>query len=297
VIRVVLANFSWQRKAWRAILKRVQPERVLVADFGEYGLVAAATEKGIPTFELQHGIADRHHPAYAWSDHALPHRKQMPIAQRFLVYGEYWRRELSQSGFWGGSIDVVGSTRIDRHRSIARTSGSGPYRLLVAADGIESLATIRIVREMLAVFGADDVQVTIKLHPVYTALDEEMRTAFSGDKRVAVYAAAEGDSTFRILRGVDLHASVGSASHYDALGLGTPTAIIAAGNYRMVLHLRDHGHASVVSTGEELAAALIQARASGLPAYASDFYFREGALQNVLAVLDEDTQSRSNRLL
>ncbi|MGI8402130.1 MAG: hypothetical protein ACR2NS_11110, partial [Gemmatimonadaceae bacterium] len=284
-IRTVLANFFWQRKIWARILSRVGPETVLLADFGEYGLVAAAREKGIRVLELQHGIVDRHHPAYAWSHYATPHRKRMPIADHLLVYGDYWKQEISQSDFWSDAVDVVGSGRIDRGRSIKRSSGAGPYRLLVTADGIESVHTIRVIRELIQSSERYRLEVVIKLHPVYSALDDEIRAAFEGETRVAVKGASEGDSTFRLLRRVDLHASIASASHYDALGLGTPTAIIGAGNYKMVSQLHESGHAALVFTGRELLDTLTRAREACVATEVSDFYFREGATTNILRIL------------
>jgi hypothetical protein len=284
-IRNGLANFFWQRRIWGAILKRVKPDTVLVADFGEYGLVAAARERGIRVLEMQHGIVDRYHPAYAWSDYATPYRKRMPVAQRLLVYGDYWKEELSQSEFWRDAVDVVGSSRIDRYRTIPRTSGAGPYRILVTADGIESVDTIRVVRELIQSAQGQELEVIIKLHPVYGALDDEIRSAFASESRVSVRRATEGDSTFRLLRGVDLHASIASASHYDALGLYTPTVIIGAGNFRTILQLHERGHAGLAFTGGELWQALIHARHASVPAKVSDLYFREGATRNILSIL------------
>ena len=286
-IRTGLANFFWQRRIWAAILSRVKPETVLLADFGEYGLVAAARERGARVLEMQHGIADRHHPAYAWSTYATSSRRRMPIAERLLMYGDFWKGELSHSDFWSDAVDVVGSSRIDRGRSIARTSGAGPYRLLVTADGIESVNTIRVIRELIQSSQREKLEVVIKLHPVYNALDEEIRAAFAGETRVAVKGASDGASTFQLLRGVDLHASIGSASHYDALGLGTPTAIIGAGNYKTVLQLHESGHAALVFTGRELLDALTRARRARVATEVSDLYFREGAINNILAILGE----------
>ena len=283
-IHAVLANFSWQRRYYSLVLDRVKPRVVLTADFGEYALVAAAKKRGIPVLEMQHGISDRYHPAYAWSDHASRYRQRLPIADRILVFGDYWKNELSQTAFWNAAIDVVGSTRLDRYRAVTRTSGKGTFRLLVTVDGIEAAGTIRLLRELLEAAEAN-VEVVIKLHPVYSAFDGEILNAFAGDSRVAVRGPSDGDSTFALLRTVDFHASIASASHYDALGLGTPTAILEIHGWKTVEHLEKAGHASRVSSGAEFFAALKRARESGVPREISDLYFRRGAVGNMMRVL------------
>ena len=284
-VRAVLANFSWQRRYYSRVLGRVKPRVVLTADFGEYALIAAAKLRGIPVFELQHGITDRYHAAYAWSDSASPYRQRLPVADRMLVFGDYWRNELSYTAFWSGAIDTVGSTRLDRHRLVARTSGKGTLRLLLTVDGFESAETIRLVRELLTATGDTKVEVVIKLHPVYAAFDVEFRNAFAAEPRISVRSASDGDSTFALLRAVDLHASIASASHYDALGLGTPTAILRIQGWKTVAHLAQAGHASLVSTGAELFDALKWARTSPVPSEVGDLYFRRGAVNNVISLL------------
>lgn len=292
-IVAVLNNFAWQRRLYSLILLRVRPEAILVIDFGEYALIAAAKGRDIPVLALQHGIADKIHATYAWTEYALSRRSQLPIADRFLLHGQYWFEELSSSLFWQNALDVVGSPRVDRYRAIARSSGDGPYRVLFTADGIEAAETVRVIQEFLIDAPALEVSVIIKLHPVYTALDGEFRAAFANEKRVCVRGATEGESTFRLLRTVDLHVSIASASHYDALGLGTPTAILAVGNYQPVEHLYLRGHASLLRNGSELLQVLQRARSSSLPKAVSDFYFRPGGVDNILAVLDRFIQSGS----
>jgi hypothetical protein len=285
MMRTVMANFRWQKRLYSTILARVKPKTVMVADFGDYGLVAAAKERGIRVFEVQHGIADRYHAAYAWTQESAVNRPRMPVPDRLLLFGEYWKEELSSTGFWLRSLEVVGSARCDRYREIPRTSGTGRYRILVTADGIESKETIRMLREFLGAARSADVEVIVKLHPIFGESDAAIVTAFSGEGRVSTLRATEGESTFRLLRTVDLHASIASASHYDALGLGTPTVILGGGRYKTVENLHERGHASLVFNGGEMVPVLKRARVSRVPAPVSEFYFRSGAVANVLALL------------
>ena len=286
-IRAVLGNFSLQRRLYSMMLRRVQPRTVVVVDFGEYGLVAAALEFGARVLEMQHGIADRFHPAYAWGPDARLFKDRMPVPNRMLLFGEFWKQELSGNDFWTGALDVVGSTRCDRYRKIPRTSGKGRYRMLVTADGVESVETIRLLKEFLAAAAGMELEVIIKLHPILGESDEPIRSAFADDTRVSTRAATEGDSTFRLLRAVDLHVSISSASHYDALGLGTPTAVLKAANYGVVLHLVELGHASLVSEGSQLVG-LLKARGS-VPREVSEFYFRSDAVTNIAHAIDHSS--------
>jgi hypothetical protein len=141
------------------------------------------------------------------------------------------------------------------------------------------------VREFLEAAEGTDVQVIIKLHPIFGESDAAIEAAFSGESRVSTLRATDGESTFRLLRTVDLHASIASASHYDALGLGTPTVILGVGRYKTVENLHERGHAALIFDGGDMVPVLKRARLSSVPRSVSEFYFRSGAVSNVLPLL------------
>lgn len=285
-LQSVFTRFLWDRRIYGRILDRVRPTRIVVADYGEYGLVAAAKERGILVYELQHGVNDRYHPAYSWTDEAARYGERMPVADRMLVYGEYWASELSVGGYWPGHLDIVGSTRIDRYREQPRPRTEGPPMACFTSQGIDTAATIDLLREFLAASATSRARLVIKLHPVFVAANSVVIAAFRGEPRVSVFAGSEGPSTFDLIRAANLHVSISSAAHFDSLSLGTPTAILELASHNTVLPLHASGHAALVGTGLGLATVLEEARETQVPQSVREYYSRSGALANILHVLD-----------
>ena len=272
-----LRYFHWSRRIWSALLRRVRPAWVLVADPGEYALVAAARENRIPVAELQHGIMDASHPCYAWDDYALPHRDRLPVPDRLLLYGEHWRQELGQAAIWNGALRVVGSTRHDRHRAARRNQpGEGPARILVTSQGIEPQRMVEFVRELAR--SDERIHVTVKLHPVYDQGTIEW-AELSGRRGITVLRASDPPSTFALVAASSLHLSISSAVHYDSLGLGVPTGILPFATSDVVAPLARAGHARVVASPAE--AVELALRRETVPVAVSDHYFAANALDRI----------------
>lgn len=283
-IAAVLGGFQWDRRFYSTALRWVKPRRVLVADFGEYALASVAKENAIPVLELQHGVTDRYHPAYSWTSFAAVNRQKMPIADRLLVYGDFWKEEMEAGGYWNGHLDVTGSPRIDRWRARKSPWNERRRAIVLTAQGIHSRALAEIVRSAASVAGSD-TEILIKLHPVFEGANRELVDLLEGSPRVTIIpAAADAVSTLDLLGKVKLHASVSSATHFDALALGTPTAVIALPGHEVVLPLVTRGHAKLVRTGEELISAFNAAAEVSTDVGA--YYFSNDALRRTRAAVE-----------
>lgn len=291
-IRAVLAGFRWERGFYRRVLERVRPEVVLTADFGEYALCSVAKEAGIPVLELQHGVTDRFHPAYAWSSLAAGFRARMPVADRMLLYGAHWKSEMDASGYWRDRLDVVGSTRIDRWRARAAGRAARNAMLLVTAQGLHTVELGRILADCLAAVRGP-LEIVIKLHPVFERANDEIRARLAGVAGVTILAASEGPSMLELLGRARLHASVSSAAHYEALALGTPTAVLALPNHETVLPLVERGDATLAATGADLAMAF--ERAGEVPRDVGGHYFMHGALGLVRSAIQSARERATRR--
>ena len=280
-IRGVLVDFHWKRVFYRQLLRRVEPRLVLVADFGEYALCSVAKEAGIGTYELQHGVSDRYHPAYALPEMASQVRERIPMADRLLLYGEYWRDEMEAGGYWRDHVDVTGSPRIDRWRR--RASGrSRRHALLVTYQGRHGDAIARIISECLDAAPEGTLEIIVKLHPVFEGANETLVSRLDGIPGVTVVPGNEG-STLDLLGTVRMHASVSSAAHYESLALGTPTAVLALPGYEAVGDLVVSGHAILVENGGDLLRAFDAA--AGVPADVGARYFSTGSVNRMLGAL------------
>lgn len=280
------------RRAYGAIIGRVRPRFVLVADAGEHALVAAAKEQGSLVLELQHGIADASNPGYAWPAWAVPQRPSMPVPDRLLLHGEHWRRELGGGPFWNDALRVVGSPRIDRYRRLPVERPAEACTVLFTAQGLDVANVTAFLSESLErVRGRASVRIAVRLHPVYDTDKAPWLSGLAGvGDRVQVLAGDEGDTTLALLRRAHLHVSIASASHYDAIGLGVPTVILPFRTHEVVLPLAQAGHAQVARTPQELADLMAGWRDLTVPDAVSEYYFRPGARDHILRELDLDPE-------
>lgn len=283
-----LRHFVSLKQVYGALLRRVRPRYVLVADANEYALVAAAKEQDIQVLELQHGISDRTHAAYSWTDYARPYRATMPLPDRHLLFGEHWKHELAEGGFWGDALRVVGSPRIDRHRAMPVSRPDDVCSVLFTTQGLDVVAVTAFLAEFLArATPRVPVRLTVKLHPLYDADRTVYVDALSAfQDKVDVIAGNEGASTFELLRRSHLHLSISSACHYDAIGLGVPTVILPFQSHEIAVPLQAAGHAHVVRTPQDLVELVAARTTLAVPAEVSEYYFRSNALVNIMKELD-----------
>lgn len=273
-------KFAWRKRIYRSLLRRVQPRTLLVlAAFGEHALVAAARELGIRVVELQHGTLGRYHFGYSWTSDALPHKSSMPLPDRIFLYGDYWKRELEAGSFWNDELRSVGSLRMDGFASGVRPKGSD-LTLVVTTQGMESDRLIAFLKETLRLAAdRDPLRLRIRLHPNEgPRTRDEVEAALGRRPDVEVLLPTDPPSTFELIAGADVHASIASTCHYEALGLGVPTIILPFANYETVLRLRESGHAFLARTPEELLHLVRELKGRPVPAGVRSTYFQPGAL-------------------
>jgi hypothetical protein len=283
-----LRRFVANKRVYRSILRRVGPQFVLVADPGEHALIAAAKEHGSSVLELQHGVADASNASYVWPSAAKSHRARMPIPDRLLLWGEHWRRELDREGFWGDSLRVVGSPRLDRYRQHAVGRSHDRCTILFTTQGLDVGLVSRFLSEALnQVIPEVPLRLFVKLHPIYDVDSQPYRDALAPfHDHVEVLTAQEGPSTFEFLQRANLHLSIASASHYDAVGLGVPTIILPFTTHDIVLPMFRAGDASLARTVDDLAMLIRNWQSLNVSTDVSEYYFRSDALANILRELN-----------
>ncbi|HYK02985.1 MAG TPA: hypothetical protein VE974_14590 [Thermoanaerobaculia bacterium] len=276
-------RFSASRAVYRHFLRRIRPRYLLIEWAVASPLVAAARDEGIQVVEFQHGIMRGSFSAYSWPRYALPYKERMPVPDRIFVYGDYWAEELRANGFWGDALRVVGSPRHDRYRRVgAETAGDAARTLLVTTQGIDVQNLISFLVRSLEHARANGVRmnVVIKAHPTYEGAGEVYRTAFAAMKEVRVVGAGEEPSTFQLLMEADAHASISSACHYDAIGVGVPTIILGLRMHEIVLPLHAAGHAALAMSPEKLVELMAEPSMRLAPSI-SGYYFQPHAVANM----------------
>jgi hypothetical protein len=282
-----LANYYLSKKIYGWLLDRIKPKFVMTADSGEFALLAAAKERGIQTMEIGHGFCDRYYWPYSWGQYAVPYKPAMPVPDKLLVYGAYLQDEYNTRGFWGDSIKVVGSLRIDdfRNRNIGKWSDS-QCTITVTTQGIQRNDFIDFLSTFLRIADQNKfpVKLFIKMHPIYDQNPEVYRTALkSFGESVTVIAANEMPSTFELIKKSHLHISISSSCHYEALGLYVPTIILPFPTYEMVTHLYLSGHAYLAQSPGDLFEIVRNWRQYHVSEEISSYYFEPDTLKNLLA--------------
>jgi hypothetical protein len=121
----------------------------------------------------------------------------------------------------------------------------------------------------------------VKLHPIYDWDRTQYDAAFGKKEVVQVVSGADDPSTFDLLTVADLHLSISSACHYDAIGLGVATAILQLPSHETVLPLVDAGHASLIRSPQDLLKLVEILPELKVSPDVSAFYFRPNALDNI----------------
>lgn len=277
-----LRYFHWLSTLYGWLLDRLRPEYVLLADFGEYALAAAAKGRGIKVVEIQHGLADHTHPAYSWGEYAAPYKLRMPIPDLLFVYGEHWRSELDACGFWGDSIRVTGNPRLDHYRQQQAPEGADTCTLVLTSQGIDVGELIAFVRGFLELAtGRLSFHLYIKLHPVYEPSKERYEQVLGHDARVSILLGTENPSTFELLRAAQFHLSISSTCHYEALGLGAFSVILPFTTHDIVAPLHEAGHAFLVSSPKDLLDVILRWKDQRLPEDVGSYYFKANAVANI----------------
>lgn len=288
----------WRARLYRQVLKRLRPRCILVPNSGQFALFMASRDLGIPFVEMQHGIFSQDHPDSLPADALDCDHKSLLIPDLLTVYGSYWADRLSNTALGKlGRIRAVGAPLIEPGRALRRSKFSADPAtpvLTLTSQGIG----VEHVANFLSAFlklHSGPLKLNIRLHPGYEADAGAYGVCAAGDDRVSLWPGNSKPDTYEMIAMSDLHISVSSACHFEALGMGTPTGILALPSHELVLDLARSGDALLIDSPEALAA-IVKGRSWGtVTQAASDFYFRDGHIRNMREVLAECADLKDGR--
>ncbi len=288
-IRRMFSSFWWQSCLYEWVLRRLGVKTVLAADTGERALLAACQRRGICFIELQHGIFTPDHPdALPSSALGTATGAALLLPDRVALYGDYWQSRLSDSALArDGRLLSVGSSIIERFRQQRKAASRSDVecpRLLLTTQGIDRDALISFLSRFLGLL-AQPCALTVKLHPAYDRSREHYIRTLGSDSRVQIVSGHDDPNTYELISRSDLHLSIASACHYDALGIGTPTLVIGLAGYQLIQGLLDAGDALFAEDPEALAEIVSRRAWAPVPDSVSDKYYRHGFVQNLLPLI------------
>jgi hypothetical protein len=287
-----LEVFYWRKRLYSWLLGRIRAKFFFTADgYSDHAAIAAAKERGMTVCEFQHGGFIKGGPEYGWSAaYAADYRERMPVPDRIFLFGEYWKEQVDVDEFWKGRLFAVGNLRMDEYRKrkaeVQASRKDDALKVVVTAQGVDTPKLIAFISDFLKLASDKlEIDLSIKLHPVYESDKEIYERAFPSNERVRVISGSEEPSTFELLLSADLHLSISSSCHYDALGLGVPTVILPLANSEWILPLHKSGHAHLAPTPQALLDTVLQLKKSSVPETVGAYYFRPGAVENMKAAL------------
>lgn len=280
-IRFACDKFRWQVKLYAVLLSRQRPRAVIVATNGEYALLRAAQQQGIRFIELQHGIftPDHHDALPAASLEQTQANLLLPDV--FAVYGDYWRELLADTAMGRlGRVMPCGCAAIEKDRK----AGAGDSacrelpRILVTTQGISVPELVGFLDAFLK-RSTTRFELLIKPHPTYD--ERRPYKELARDERVELLTPDDACSTNQLIISADLHLSISSACHYDALALGTPTMVLGLPGHELMLPLVASGDVRLLSSVDELVEAIDSAGFSQLSSGKTDRFCRYGFVVHV----------------
>lgn len=282
-IRKVYAKFRWQVWFYSLLLGRLQPTAVFVADTGEYALMRAAQLRGIRFVELQHGIFSPDHPDALPAEALTQAGGDLLLPDVLAVYGQYWRDRLSTSAL--SSLERIvpcGCAAIEEYRSLRAVAQDAclsvrPLRVLLTAQGFSVSELVGFIQEFLFRLKRP-IELNIKLHPIYD--DSKSYEILTSDERVNLLESSHNTPTHQLIAESDIHLSISSACHYDALALGVPTIVLGLPGHELMHPLVAMGAALFADLPATLAAQL-EALEAGQCVGDTELFCTHGFVENL----------------
>lgn len=264
----------------RAMIDRflagLRPDAILLAQEGiRVPWLAAAHDRGVSTFAVQHGILYLGHPGY-------PHRRHSAVRRptTTFVFGSYERDVLLRRGAYlpaevvvGGSprldLDIVGDVASDDERGAIRAElgvETADRLLVVSTVNVPLLQRAHLAPMIERLLGGPlpGVHVCFKLHPgerddgPYRALLEGLAAA--GGYEAPPISVRRDIDLLGLLRASDAHLGLHSTVLTDAVSAGTMNLIAMTDAHADLLGYVDAGVASPVRSGEDVLEALASRR-------------------------------------
>jgi hypothetical protein len=255
-IRQSFSSFWWQTLLFDRLFQKLSPQVVIISDAGERAVIAACRRSRIKVIELQHGVFTNNDPDClpfdAFDD---ANERSLLLPDVLALYGDYWV-EKHKNTLMGrlGRITVVGADIIDRYRD-KRTSlcnsRSNCLKFVVTSQGLDREQLINFLLEFLSKC-SEPCKLYIKLHPIYDVTRSPFVDAFGDDERVHIISGLEEPNTLDLIVDADLHISIASACHYEALGIGCPSLVLGLSGHEPVYDLIQEGYTLYATTPEEL---------------------------------------------
>jgi hypothetical protein len=238
-------SFFNEKRIAKKLLRRLTPKIVIITSSeGYYGLIAAAKEIEIPVIEFQHGVQDKYHPQYNWPEFLKNRKHELMIPDSMFLFGAYWKEILLKHRFWKKKeLLPIGLSYIDDITNNTKKKNFGIAVYVYTSNIVVRPKALAFFKEVLIIAKKMKlgIRINVKLHPSedseymhYLKLQKEFPAYFK------VYYHSE-KGLFEHFAESDVHLSTYSASIFESLAIGTPTALLDFGGKEFFGDLIDKG--------------------------------------------------------
>jgi len=206
------------------------------------GLISAAKELGIPTIELQHGLADNNHLAYNFLDSSLEN-KYFP--DYFFTWGDYWNDSARLPA--SSKAVSVGFPQMDDSRDSLKEVAQNEKTIIFYSSQIREFIMMALnVCDKLVDLG---FTVKLKLHPGEC---KSWKTHYPELNNSNLEVLDKPVNVHELMACAKYHIGVGSTVMYEALAFGG-TVLIYEHPYSYLMNdLIEKGYVHLFSDDESL---------------------------------------------
>jgi tetratricopeptide (TPR) repeat protein len=221
-------------------------------------VLAAATDAGADSVELQHGFISHLHLGYSW-----PGTDRVPyMADKLWCFGQYWADAAPLPR--AVCTRVIGAPYV---RALARAVAVDRERGLVifTSQGVIGKLLLRVAVETARL--RPDRKFLFRLHPSEEIEDYERPLAELGERPSNFRLSHREPVIFELLARADVQVGAFSTTLLEGMYLGTRTVVVDLPGSEYMVPVVDRGDALRVRNAAELAQRLDDAPAAADPSY------------------------------
>lgn len=182
------------------------------------GIIAAARDLGIVSFEFQHGLIAAQDLYYVYDMKLAPFAPKAFFCDYLVVFGDYWKNVLLKgAGYAPNQLIVAGDYSIQRKAWKKHLGVQKENAVFIGAQKNMPEHYIRYTKQLLSLIEEKhpDWEVWVKLHPYEK--EPEMYRELLSSTHCKLFG--NGDDLMALLSKSKIQISVYSTTFFDALGL------------------------------------------------------------------------------
>jgi len=245
VVHDLILWFNIEYKYYQKLFRKTGPEAVFFVQAGmQKAMISAAAKQGIPTIELQHGLINSMHLAYAYTP-GQNYAALNTIPTAFISFSDFWTKN---TYFPVKKVFPLGNS----YFSDIQNKKTPIYELTVISSIIHSEDMVNMIQQLRA--AGFKGKICLKLHPNQIQEVEYFKKYFNDDNNVDVIL---DEQNLKYLLSVSNSIlAIQSTSVYEALQAGVKVFIYRVKDYDMHQDLFSDRNVYFVSKAEEVLASV-----------------------------------------